>query len=89
MHHRLMIVAGGLSFVIGALAFVAAFSYLAANFNYPGVVRGVLGDTFWRELGTTPMAQASAQGVRIRRLLEHSAEFNQTSLICGKRHRAR
>lgn len=45
MLHRLMIVAGGLSFVIGALAFVAAFGCLAANVNHPGVVREVLGDT--------------------------------------------
>jgi hypothetical protein len=35
-----MIVAGGLSFIVGALAFVAVFSYLAANFAYPGILDG-------------------------------------------------
>jgi hypothetical protein len=29
-----------LSFVVGALAFVAVFSYLAANFDYPGILDG-------------------------------------------------
>lgn len=89
MLHRLMIVAAVLSLVIGALAFVAAFGHVAANVNFPGVVREVLGHTCWRELGTTPAAQASAQGVRIRRLPEFITESNQTSLLCGKRHRVR
>ena len=40
MQHRAMIVAGGLSFVVGALAFVSVFSYLAANFDYPGILDG-------------------------------------------------
>jgi hypothetical protein len=40
MQHRPMIVIGGLSFVIGALAFVSVFSYLAANFDYPGILDG-------------------------------------------------
>jgi hypothetical protein len=40
MQHRPMIVAGGLSFILGALAFVAVFSYLAANFDYPGILDG-------------------------------------------------
>jgi hypothetical protein len=35
-----MIVAGGLSFVVGALAFVLVFAYLAANFDYPGILEG-------------------------------------------------
>jgi hypothetical protein len=38
--HRNMIVAGGLSFAVGALAFVVVFSYLAANFDYPGILDG-------------------------------------------------
>jgi hypothetical protein len=38
--HRRMIVAGGLSFVIAALAFVAVFGYLAANFDYPDILDG-------------------------------------------------
>ncbi len=40
MQHRPMIVAGGLSFVFGALAFVSVFSYLAANFDYPEILDG-------------------------------------------------
>ena len=40
MQHHKMIVAGGLSFVVGALAFVLVFSYLAANFDYPSILDG-------------------------------------------------
>jgi hypothetical protein len=40
MQHRKMIVVGGVSFVVGALAFVLVFSYLAANFNYPTILDG-------------------------------------------------
>ncbi|HEV7913255.1 MAG TPA: DUF4386 family protein, partial [Albitalea sp.] len=40
MKHRKMIVAGGLSFIVGALAFVLVFSYLAATFDYPGILDG-------------------------------------------------
>jgi len=40
MQHRPIIIAGGLSFVVGALAFVSVFSYLAANFDYPQVLDG-------------------------------------------------
>jgi len=40
MQHRKMIVAGGLSLVVGALAFVFVFAYLAANFDYPGILKG-------------------------------------------------
>jgi len=40
MQYRKMIVAGGVSFVVGALAFVFVFSYLAANFDYPQVLDG-------------------------------------------------
>ena len=40
MQHRPMIITGGLSFVVGALAFVSVFSYLAANFDYPGILDG-------------------------------------------------
>jgi hypothetical protein len=40
MQHRPIIIAGGLSFVVGALAFVSVFSYLAANFDYPGILDG-------------------------------------------------
>ena len=40
MQHRPIVLAGGLSFVVGALAFVSVFSYLAANFDYPGILDG-------------------------------------------------
>ena len=40
LQHRPMIIAGGLSFVVGALAFVSVFTYLAANFDYPGILDG-------------------------------------------------
>jgi Domain of unknown function (DUF4386) len=40
VQYRKMIVAGGLSFVVGALAFVLVFSYLAANFDYPDILDG-------------------------------------------------
>ncbi len=40
MEQRPVIIAGGLSFIAGALAFVSVFSYLAANFNYPGILDG-------------------------------------------------
>jgi hypothetical protein len=35
-----MIVAGGLCFIVGALAFVGVFSWLAAKFDYPKVLDG-------------------------------------------------
>jgi hypothetical protein len=35
-----MIIGGGASFIVGALAFVFVFSYLAANFNYPDILDG-------------------------------------------------
>lgn len=40
MQNRGMVVAGGVCFVVGALAFVLVFSYLAANFNYPDILDG-------------------------------------------------
>ena len=40
MQQRPIIIAGGLSFIVGALAFVSVFGYLAANFDYPGVLDG-------------------------------------------------
>lgn len=40
MQHRKMIAIGGTSFIVGALAFVLVFSYLAANFNYPKILDG-------------------------------------------------
>ena len=40
MQHRRMIAAGGLCFIVGALAFIGVFSYLAANFDYPQILDG-------------------------------------------------
>lgn len=40
MQSRKMIMAGGVSFVVGALAFVSVFGYLAAKFDYPGILDG-------------------------------------------------
>ncbi|HSQ31452.1 MAG TPA: DUF4386 family protein [Gemmatimonadaceae bacterium] len=40
MTDRTMIRVGGLALVGGALAFMAVFAYLAANFNYPEVLDG-------------------------------------------------
>jgi len=40
MQERKMIVFGGACFIIAALAFVAVFGYLAANFNYPDILDG-------------------------------------------------
>ena len=39
--HRNVIATGGACLIGGALAFVAVFSYLAANFDYPDVLDGV------------------------------------------------
>lgn len=35
---RGMVIAGGVSFIVGALAFVLVFGYLAANFDYPDIL---------------------------------------------------
>ena len=40
MTERSLVRAGGLAFIVGALAFVGVFSYLAVNFNYPDVLQG-------------------------------------------------
>jgi Na+/H+ antiporter NhaC len=40
LQHQKMIIAGGLSFLIGAFAFVFVFSYLAATFDYPDILSG-------------------------------------------------
>lgn len=39
---------GGLSFIVGAVAFVSVFSYLAANFDYPGILDGSAADVLPR-----------------------------------------
>ncbi len=48
MKHRSVIVAGGASFVVGALAFVVVFSYLAANFDYPDILDGAAAEVLPR-----------------------------------------
>ncbi|MGC3981584.1 MAG: DUF4386 family protein [Steroidobacteraceae bacterium] len=40
MQSNHIVIVGGLSLIIGALAFVLVFSYLAANFDYPGILDG-------------------------------------------------
>lgn len=40
MPPRTLAAAGGLCFIVGAIAFVAVFGYLAANFDYPTVLDG-------------------------------------------------
>lgn len=46
MEYRKIIIAGGASFIVGALAFVFVFSYLAANFNYPDILDGSAAEVF-------------------------------------------
>src|SRR5688500_9163950 len=46
--------AGGLSLVLGAIAFVGVFSYLAANFSYPEVLDGAATEVLPRLLATGP-----------------------------------
>jgi len=43
-----MTVVGGLCFVVGALAFVLVFAYLAVNFDYPAVLDGEPADVMLR-----------------------------------------
>ena len=35
-----MVIAGGVCFIVGALAFVGVFGFLAAKFDYPRVLDG-------------------------------------------------
>jgi uncharacterized protein DUF4386 len=57
MQHRSLVIAGGLSFVVGALAFVSVFSYLAANFDYPGILDGSAAEVL-------PRLRAGGSGMR-------------------------
>jgi len=58
MNSRKMVIAGGISFIVAALAFVGVFSYLAAKFNYPDVLDGAAADVLprLREGGPTMRA---------------------------------
>jgi len=46
-----MTMVGGVSFCVGALAFVAVFSYLAANFDYPAILDGTAAEVLPRLRG--------------------------------------
>jgi len=52
MRHLTIVRAGGLALIVGALAFVAVFSYLAASFGYPEVLDGAAPDVLPRLLAT-------------------------------------
>jgi len=58
MNQQRMIIAGGISFIVAALAFVGVFSYLAASFNYPDVLDGAASEVLprLREGGSTMRA---------------------------------
>lgn len=49
-HAKSIIRVGGVSFVVGALAFVSVFGYLAANFDYPDILDGAAADVLPRLL---------------------------------------
>jgi hypothetical protein len=52
------ILAGGLAHVVGALAFLVVFSYLAANFNYPDILDGSAERVLPALLETGPVGRA-------------------------------
>jgi hypothetical protein len=58
MNDRRVIVGGGVSFIVGALAFVAVFSYLAAKFDYPEILDGNAADVLPRLLAGGPVMRA-------------------------------
>lgn len=43
--------AGGVGFIAGAIAFVGVFTYLAARFDYPRVLEGAAADVLPRLRG--------------------------------------
>lgn len=55
---RKMMIFGGASFIVAALAFVLVFGYLAANFNYPDILDGTAAEVLprLREGGPTMRA---------------------------------
>jgi Domain of unknown function (DUF4386) len=57
MQNRKMVIAGGVSFIVGALAFVLVFSYLAASFDYPDILDGSASEVL-------PRLQAGGKGMR-------------------------
>ena len=58
MLYRKMIIGGGVSFVVAALAFVFVFSYLAANFNYPDILDGSAAEVLPRLRDGGPVMRA-------------------------------
>jgi len=48
MQQRSLVIAGGLSLIVGALAFVGVFSYLAAQFSYPQILDGTAAEVLPR-----------------------------------------
>ena len=48
MQSRDVVLVGGCSLIVGAVAFVAVFGYLAANFDYPRVLDGAAADVLPR-----------------------------------------
>ena len=55
---RGMVIAGGVSFVLAALAFVLVFAYLAANFEYPDILEGSASEVL-------PRLNAGGTGMRL------------------------
>jgi hypothetical protein len=53
-----MIIVGGACFIVGALAFVFVFSYLAANFNYPDILDGTAAEVLPRLRGGGSLMRA-------------------------------
>lgn len=51
--------AGGLALVLGALAFMAVFAYLAARFDYPAILDGEAGTVLPRLLATGSAGRAA------------------------------
>lgn len=59
MQHRWMIVTGGLSFVVAAVAFVSVFTYLAVNFDYPAILDGGASEVLPRLLSGGTLMRAT------------------------------
>ena len=54
-----IILVGGLALVLGAIAFLGVFTYLAAVFNYPDVLDGAAADVLPALLGTGSAGRAA------------------------------
>lgn len=58
MSTRTSIRAGGWALIVGALAFMGVFGYLAARFDYPAILDGAAGTVLPRLLATGPAGRA-------------------------------